>query len=95
MLEMGAFGNVILRRVYDMRVFLNCSYFIFFVFVQLSNFEMLFYMSFHIFKWRNVISQRIFDMRAFGNVMLRRVFDIRYVFLRFFIFLQVFGHLQK
>ena len=41
---------------------------------------------FRVLKLRSDVQQRMFDMRAFGNVLLRHVYDIRDIFASFSFF---------
>ena len=63
---MCAFGNVIVRRVYDIRDF---RYMIFLHFT-LSELEMSFYTCFYILHWKNDFLSHTSDMRALRNVLV-------------------------
>ena len=86
---MGAFQNVILRSVNDIRVF---RYFIFVVFLSLSNFEVLFYTCSSCFQngemsFYNVFSTCVPSEMSFSEVFL--TFAICSSI--FFVFLKAFG----
>ena len=72
---MRAFGNVILRRVYDIRIFRRH---VLRIFNTSKLRSVILYMFYMVLKWGNVILRRIFDICASGNVILRRVLDIGY-----------------